>query len=383
MEFSLPFCYDTLMYDSFLAELLVLGMICITCLRMFFTKRARIDAVAILAPLAFLISLLSLWMWGAEVFLVLTAALALLVLLTNVRALFRLSSRLYVDHYSILFVSFSLFELLAALALALLATIFHPVQYRPADFGVEKKSWFLTGSLATGYQVRSRLFEPSRITGTLYQYSPLAAKEADDTASKPEALPVVLLMPKSTASAVHYEPYCLMLAQKGYTVLTADFTAGLPSLYGAPADRRIFRRAYSVHRALSDKEAAQRTEKEDAAITARCYDVLTTIALALFGPETQVYYSVDALGIDLLNELVNHYEQNVLGFYAMNRVAEYTTSGYGFVEQTDPYTAFLLGSRRDKSFFIPRYVAGKTDESIKETLKLLHPVEIIRASGAL
>ena len=423
------------MYDSFLATLLSLALICITCLRLFFTKKAHIDPISLLAPTAFFASLCTIALWGAEPLFLLVAALSLLVFLTNVRALFRLSAQLYVDHYSILFVSFSLFELVAALALGVCTVLFRPVQYRPSDFGVTKQTQYLTGTLATGYAVRHQLFEPTRITGRLYTYAlapadavadavakdagtqrqaaattaqegatapadaaahheaqPDEQERADEQEKTGDHKPIVLLVPKTTASAIHYEPYCLMLAQKGYTVLTADFYANTPRLYDErmffSLDSRLFRRAHSVSLALAARKAqkthtpqdaaSDELEKNDAAVTAACYGALTRLALSQFGADAQLFYAVDMLSMEKLNPLVSRYEQNVLGFFALNRVTEYTTAGFGFVEQTDAYTAWRLGTWRDKTFFIPRYVAGKTDEIIQDAVKLLQPVEIIR-----
>lgn len=428
---GLFFLYDRAMFDSFLAELLSLALVCLSCMRMFFTKRARIDPVAICAPLSFAVALFALCLWGAEWLLLGIFLLSLLVFLTNVRALFRLSAQLYVDHYSILFASFSLLELLSALALATLAVIFRPVNYQLQDFGVEKHKCYLTGSLQGGYQIRYRLLEPSRISGRLFLYelqsgdgssfsdrphspftpggeagllsslagggrfagpadSPTAVSDSQPAASaaadsQPAASaagekPLVILLPKSTASAIHYEPYCLLLAQKGYRVLTADLYGNGSQLYESKGllskNSPFFRRPISVHLGLSGDRSR---EKRDGEITAASYGALTELVLSRFGRECQIFYAVDSLSMDLLQPLVEKYGDNVLGFYALNRVSEYTTAGYGFVEQTDCYTAWRLGSWRDSSFFIPRYVAGKTDEAIRDALKLLQPVEIIRS----
>ena len=488
------------MFDSFLAELLILGMCCLVCLRFFFTKSARVDALTIMAPLSFCFALLAVYNWGAEVHLVAALLVSLLVFLTNVPALFRLSARLYVDHYSVVFVVGSALELVMAVALIIVAVILRPVRYRPTDFGVMRTVESLTGTLASGYHSRSTLFEKSRITGVLYTYEPEppheetlteqrakanAARKAalaaaaetateaaerdaavidDDTATEdsdtaiddntdataqsstmtvstiadsasqtsapspvaavtdvtsasagdatPEfadatnaadnavpaskldaplavddslaaraaANPVILFMPKSAAAnVVQYEPYCIMLAQKGYRVLTAEFRTGVPPLYGNGADLRIFRRAYGVLLSLFAKERFAALQAAEDELAARSYGALTTLALAKYGDDTQLFYAVDAIDIELLDSLTALHPQNVVGFFSIDRVDEFKTSGYGFIEQTDPLLALAFDLARDDTFFIPRYVANRTVRAVQDTLMLLQPVEIIRA----
>ena len=110
------------------------------------------------------------------------------------------------------------------------------------------------------------------------------------------------------------------------------------------------------------------------------YNALSRLALAQYGSETKLFFIVDGISIDLLNELTAQFPENAMGFFAINRVAEYQTSGYGFLEQTDPLAAYFFNLKRDSSFFIPRYVAGKTTESIEQTKKLAAPVEIIKTA---
>ncbi|MCR5725051.1 MAG: hypothetical protein K6G80_08205 [Treponema sp.] len=368
------------MYDFFLAQLLILGTNCIGALRFLFTKKARIDPLSLLAPLALIMALLALHIWGAEPSIIITLIITILVFFTNVRALFRLSAQLYVDHYSILFITFSVLEIIASLLTACLLTIYRPVKYKPADFSVTKTAQYLTGTLASGCHIRTRLLEPTKITGTLYTYRPEDSAETPaESASHAAARPIVLLMPKPTATAVHYEPYCMLLAQKGYTVMCADFYAGAASLYNSHADNKLLRRPYSVYLSLLHGDRFANLQDSQIQYNLRCYAALAKLALEEYGNEAPLFFAIDAIGIDQLNSLVAQFEQNVIGFFALNRIQEYRTSGYGFVEQSDPFTAAFLKAERDPSFFIPRYVAGKTDEAIQDTLKLLNPVEVIRA----
>ena len=361
------------MFDLFLAELLVLLMILVVSLRIFFTKNARIDSTVILAPISFGFSLLIFYIWGIDPVILVLCFLSLLTFFINLRSLLRLSARLVVDYYNLRFVIPSILIALAATGLFALLVIFRPVRYRPQDFGVTKTKVSLTGNGTSGYQERKTLFEKSSVTGTLYEYAP----KLDETTASDET-PVILFVPKSTATVAHYEPYFLMLAQKGYRVLSADLYAPFPALYGNALDKRFFRRAYSMILSVFYKEEFAKFSETDEQINLLGYKELSRLALKRYGDKARLFYAVYGIDLDALNELTTTFAENAFGFFALNRVAEYQGGDYGFLEQTDPLTAYFFGQKRDASFFIPRYVAGKTTEAIEQAQKLAAPIEIIK-----
>lgn len=377
VEYEEIFHYYGTMFDLFLAELLILLMIFSVSVRIFFTKNARIDATAILAPVSFIFSLLIFYIWGIDPVILLLCILSLFTFLINARSLARLSARLVVDYYNIRFVIPSILIALISLGILVILIIFHPVRYLPQDFGVKRSKTLLTGNLTSGYQVRKTLFEKSKITGTLYEY---AQETEDDTTMQSEPKSVILFVPKCTANVTNYEPYFLLLAQKGYRIITADFYASQPARYGNVLDTRFFRRSCSMFLSLFRKDDFAAINDADVKIAMMGYNALSRLALAQYGSETKLFFIVDGISIDLLNELTAQFPENAMGFFAINRVAEYQTSGYGFLEQTDPLAAYFFNLKRDSSFFIPRYVAGKTTESIEQTKKLAAPVEIIKTA---
>ena len=322
-------------------------------------------------------SLLIFYIWGIDPVILLLCILSLFTFLINARSLARLSARLVVDYYNIRFVIPSILIALISLGILVILIIFHPVRYLPQDFGVKRSKTLLTGNLTSGYQVRKTLFEKSKITGTLYEY---AQETEDDTTMQSEPKSVILFVPKCTANVTNYEPYFLLLAQKGYRIITADFYASQPARYGNVLDTRFFRRSCSMFLSLFRKDDFAAINDADVKIAMMGYNALSRLALAQYGSETKLFFIVDGISIDLLNELTAQFPENAMGFFAINRVAEYQTSGYGFLEQTDPLAAYFFNLKRDSSFFIPRYVAGKTTESIEQTKKLAAPVEIIKTA---
>lgn len=369
------------MFDVFLAEMLILLLILITTLRIFFTKKARIDSPAVLAPVAFVLSALLFFMGGADIITLPLCALAFVTFFINIRSLLRLSARLYTDHYNLRFIIPALLLALAAACMATVIVIFHPVRVLPSDFGATRTRTLLTGDDTTGYRPWDMLADRPSITGVLYEYAP-ADMPNESAPADAEPNPVILFVPKCTASVVQYEPYFLLLAQKGFRVVSADFYGTERRVFDNPVlDSRFFRRLYSLYLRAFDEEALQATLAADTTAALQGYAALARLALKTYGADTTLFFALENISTDDAQTLADQFAENTLGTFWLNRIAEYKTPNFGFIEQTDPLTAHFFGVERDPSFFIPRYVAGKTIASIAQAQEVAAPAQIIKADG--
>ena len=375
------FYYDRDMFDVFLAELLILALILITALRIFFTKHVRIDATVILAPISFVLSLLLLYVWGADILILLLCVLSFFTFFINIRSLLRLSARLYVDHYNLRFTIPTLIITLLALGTMVITVIFHPVRYKPNDFGVAKTRTALTGNFATGYRAWNMFSDRPQITGVLYEYAPSENSYTSlRVSSERDTAPIILFVPKCTATAMQYEPYFLMLAQRGYRVLSADFNSSDRNLFDhSILNSRFFRRLYSLYLREFKEDSLRAALDADASFATQGYAQLTRFALTRYGADASVFLALEHISSEAAQTLADQFAPNVLGAFWLNRIDEYKTPGFGFIEQTDPLLAHIFGMERDASFFIPRYVAGKTAEAILQAQKLAAPPEIVKA----
>ncbi len=369
------------MFDVFLAEMLILLLILITTLRIFFTKKARIDSPAVLAPIAFVLSALLFFMWGADIIILPLCALAFVTFFINIRSLLRLSARLYTDHYNLRFIIPALLIALVAAGMATVIVIFHPVRILPSKFGVTRTRILLTGDSATGYRPWDMRADRPNITGVLYEYASAdTPNEADPADATPN--PVILFVPKCAASVVQYEPYFLLLAQKGFRVISADFNGAERRVFDHPVlNSRFFRRLYSLYLRAFDEEALQAALTADTTYALQGYATLARFALKNYGADTTLFFALENISMDDAQTLTDQFAENALGTFWLNRVAEYKTLNFGFIEQTDPLTAHFFGVERDPSFFIPRYVAGKTITAIAQAQAVAAPAQIIKADG--
>ena len=155
--------YDFVMFEEFLAQMLVLFMCVLSGIRVFFIKNERVDCFAIPAPIAFFTSLLIFPAFGLSLQTIAVSAVALIFALTNIRSCMRIFSKLIVDRYSALFIITTVVELLVALFLAAGLVYFSPIKTEPEKFGVKKTSYRLAGNATTHFQIVANKFQNRKI----------------------------------------------------------------------------------------------------------------------------------------------------------------------------------------------------------------------------
>ena len=364
------------MFDAFLSQMLVIFLLFVCCFRTFFSKTSRIDSAAILAPVAFLISILNIFLWNLNVPNIFLLCLSLLVMLSNLRALIRLSARVFVDRYSAASVIFSILELILVIFVGTVIFLNRPVKLTPQDFNSVKTKSRLSGNASRGFKpiAETDFFRSS--TGTLYTYRPKHAEEEN------QQQPIILFCGTDIAEVQDYEPYFLFLSSKGYEVLAADFYASdmeyLPGVYNS----RFLRKTFSLHNFLKSKnnlknDTAQTPQTEQGSQAGdfsnpkelnkiNSYKALTKLASSLYGTERTFFYIFDSLSFEQINRITEDAGSQLNGYFCLNQIPEYKTAGLGFIEQTDVFIAGDFELKRDASLFIPRYVSNKTLNVLKQ-----------------
>ena len=392
------------MFDLFLAQVLILILLFSSGIRVLFIKNPRVDAFAVIPVFAFLISLLLIPIWGITVQNLVIIVLSALFFLTNVRALFRVSSNLIVDNYTLAFIIANFIELLLLIATIAFVVLSSPVRCKLKDFGTQKEKVYLTGTLAAGIR-KGDFFEGDAFSGILYIYKPLqeisatekpaaSAESSNSTtsasgtanaasiASAPVSTapsvpviqepaqentserPIIVFAGTSVGTVEQYEPYILFLSKNGFTVCAADLYTRDMHIYEGASNRRFARRIRTLYNYVQDKTEFEATKKKELLLSRQKYERLTELVLDLFGESQTVYYITDGVSFDTINAVIEAFPKNAVGFYSLNRIPEYKTQGFGFIQQTDILLAKYFSMKRDSSFFIPRYVANKTKDDI-------------------
>lgn len=351
------------MFDNFLSQLLIISLLFFSCIRIFTVKTAKIDSFVVFAPLALLISILNIFTFGLSLINLTVLALALLIFFTNVRSLFRISAKLVVDTYSPLFLIFTFFELALLIAAGIFIFLFRPVKVNADKFDSTKQTLRYTGNCSTGFsQILPGTFN-LKTTAWINLY-----KVKQNENSTGQVKPVILINVGPKAAAVDYEPFIYFLSQKGYDVLAGEFYSNDAALAPAFWNLKILRKFYSLN---INKDAAQ-NEKQ---IKIQTGKALSDIAVSLYGKDRKFFIVSDGMDFDSVYEVSACTDGQTLGFFSLNSISEYKSSPLGFVEQTNILLAKSLKLSRDKTFFIPRYAAGKCMEQLRAITDSLDAME--------
>ncbi len=341
------FHYHKYMFDSFISYLLALFLQFACCVRILFTKNSRIDSIVVLTPVAFIISILNFYIWGANYFSCFFMVFSFLVLLTNGRSLFRLAARLYIDRYSPLFVISTVLEMLIIIFSIAVLIFFFPVRINSKTFNVTETK--------QSYPDKNNLSLSEAFVYTLQGESPR------------EDYPVIVFSGTETSSFCDYEPFLLFLAQKGCTIVYADVFKRDDQPFNWK-EMRIFKKDRAIIQALTQKQEPQPVE-DQLKNNIYAYQLVMNMAAEKFGPDRKVFFIFDVLDYDSICRITDLSGEKFSGFYSLNRIPEYKTPGFGFIEQSNVVLAKRFGLTRDKSLFIPRYCSSK----VLTELKTLYP----------
>ena len=351
------------MFDNFISQLLIISLLFFSCIRIFTVKTAKIDSFVIFAPVALIISILNILTFGLTLINLGVFLLALLIFFTNVRSLFRISAKLVVDTYSPLFLIFTIFELVLLIVTGIFIILYRPVKVNPDKFDSTKQILRYTGSCSTGFsQILPDTFN-RRTTAWINLYKP---KQVENSTG--QVKPVVLINPGPKAGAVDYEPFIYFLSQKGYEVLAGEFYSNDAGFAPSFWNSKILRKFYSLY---INKKVVQ-NEKQ---IKIQTGKALSEIAVSLYGKDRKFFIVSDGMDFDSVYEIIGSTGGQTLGFFSLNSVSEYKSSPLGFVEQTNILLAKQFALTRDKTFFIPRYAAGKCMEQIRAITDSLNVME--------
>ena len=75
------------------------------------------------------------------------------------------------------------------------------------------------------------------------------------------------------------------------------------------------------------------------------------------------------MGKTALSDFVKTNQNQIIGTFCLDSVSEYKTSGYGCVEQTDPFLAKILGTKKESDLFITKYLVLRTNQAIQTAIK--------------
>lgn len=338
---------------KFYGELLIFVLLFITNIRVFFTKRARRDPLAVVAPVAFILSILQILARGIEVLTALGFLIGFLTLLSNFHALFRYSERLYIDRYSPLMKFWAVLTTILSVSAIFLTISLAPVELQNSELKISETETRYAGSFRAGFQ-KAGIF--SRSSAQLYRFAPNNLTDQD------AELPLILFFPDKRGDTQNYLPYLQLLAQKGCVVLSADFFSNDLKWLHSFEDHKLLRQSALVFHSLKNpKKFMSQREFYSYNISQECNATLKFVN-ELFSQDAKFYMVSDVMGNIAISDFAKMNGSRVLDVFYLDSVEEYKTAGYGCVEQTSPLVAYFLGQKRDNSFYAPKILVEKTLE---------------------
>ena len=342
-----------------LTEIFLLGLIALSCARIFFMQAARLDYLAAVPLVAFLFSIFNLLAFGLSVFRILIVILALLVMLWNSNALSRLRHKLVIDHYGALFSLSSIIHLILAIVLIVFIILLRPGKIDTKKYGVTITTETYAGNLESGFGEYTTPSSPRTLFVKKYTSSDRSYNPFKESR-------VLIFVPGELSSTDLYEPFFVKLARDGYTIYSADFYTDDIKWFGNIWDFKPFRRFAMLFCKEKNKKAFEEATKNKSENFVK--EVLALIKVVSPSKSDRVFVVGDGESQASYTAIKMAEKNRVRECFDISSISSYSTPTYGPIESTDPFLANYLGLKRDGSFYMSSHIAGILEKSINEYL---------------
>lgn len=339
-------------------EVLILFILIVCCLRTYFIKTTRLDSLASFSVLALGLSIVQILNWGFNLCELIVFVVSAVVFIVNYRSFVRFCNHLYIDSYTKFFITASSI----ALALVVFSTVIlfcnAPYILSPKKYHVSVESFSYAKQDDGTYKESSDLFGDKRLKLSIY---------SPDRENPNKNDTVILFVPDKRAGLLAYEPYFVLLAKSGYKVYCGRFD------FSTVNDSKSVKINSFLQRKLIQEVRKENSEKkyfsehpEYYNAYAKEFEVLSSIADERESVLKKFVIAGDGASGDCFNRITNP-ARKIYKCFSLSSVDEYKTSGFGFIQQTDPLSARMLyGLKPDRNSFIPSYSVMKTKQAFED-----------------
>ncbi len=350
------------MESSFFGEILILFLMFLNCSRIFFLKYGKVDSLTILAPICLILAVLQITAWNADIFSFAILLISIFCFIINFRAFLRFINGLYVDHYSAGFKIGAILVILLCIFEAAVLFIFRPVILNQKELNVKETKVRLSGNFTSGFE-KTNAFEV--VSGQIRIIQP---KEEEFFNGQK-----VVLIADKRADSVEYIPFMQLLAQKGYKVYCGDFYARDVKWFRNFADFKILRKFCMQISYLQNPVKFDLQKEFYSFNTKKEIDAMLNFILSEKpeknseneektenNNENSIYFIGDLMSDICFDDSEKEKPTEISGFFKLSSIPEYKSKGFGFVQQTSPFTAYLLKLEREPNLENLKIVAEKT-----------------------
>lgn len=351
-----------------LSELLILFLLFISCLRVFFMTEVKTDPLSVVPSISLVLSFLNVFAWGISLTEMLLIVLSLFIFICNLKALICFSANLVVDHYSIFFTIVSILCMIICFTGILFVYYFRPVKTNPKKYSVTIQTTNLYGNFSDGLSQRDNSLEGLKLqkSATIKKYihhkAPVFSSDTKET-SIPEKY---IIFVSGKASDINlYEPMFIKLCHDGYTVIASNFYPADMRFFNNIYDLPFLRKYYARKLKINNNQGYSILCQTNQSKYLKEYEFL----LNFINPSEQdkVYLVCDQEADTAISVLQTKYPALIDGNYDISNTSSYVTKGFGPVEQTEPFLAFLLDVKKDRSLYMSSHIATILEDNINLT----------------
>lgn len=331
------------MTNQTLADLLVLALLFIGNARFIFVNHSRKDSLSI-APFAGLfIAIVNIFVFTLSVENFLIFVLAFLSAIWNVRSVLRMFSDVILDSYELKLILICSLNAIFVALMIFVVIYFRPMNPEKNRLPVKQNTVLYSGSFQKGF---SELKEPFTVPSIkLYNFEP----ETESHAGRK----IVLFAPPETANSEIYKSFFCKLAYNGFSVYSLDFYKEINLASKKGADLKWIKRFSAIWQKIFNPDKYEQIQKNSDFINEKFW-----ILLSLCKPTEKdtVFLVTDEDLSGAMQYISQKSFVKIFGSFDLAYMDDYTTKGFGPVENTEPVLGAVLGVQPDRSGYMSNHL---------------------------
>ncbi len=331
------------MTNQTLADLLVLALLFIGNARFVFVKHSKKDSLSI-APFAGLfVAIVNIFVFTLSIENFLILILALFSSIWNVRSVLRMFSDVILDQYELKLIFICSLNALFSALMIFAVVYFRPMSPKKMRLPVRQKTVLYSGSFQKGFsEVQGDFVLPS---AKLYSFEP--EKES------PAGRKIVLFAPPETASSEIYVPFFYKLAYNGFSVYSLDFYKGTELASKKGSELKWTSRFSAVRQKIFNASEYKKFKNSSSLIDEKFWALLS-----LCNPDEKdtIFLVTDEDLSESMQRIIQRSFVKIFGSFDLSYIEDYTTKGFGPVENTDPVLGAVLGVQPDRSGYMSSHL---------------------------
>ncbi len=334
------------MTNRTLANLLVLFLLFAGNSRFLITRKSGRDSLSVLPFVSLLISVVDVFVFSLDIEIFLILILSFLSSIWNVRSFLRMLSDVIIDSYEIRLKLICTFNAILSVILFAAVIYFRPMDFSRTKFPIKQTNESYSGSLKSGF---SKIESPFVLTDfKIMNFEPIAESK--------NARTIVLFVPPSAVDMEVYTGFFQRLARNGFSVYAGDFFENPVQNHRGFKGFRIFKNFFAT------KAKLQGAEEKDVSLETEFFSLISICAPTA---DDSVFLVSDGDAGSEMSAVMAKCLGKIRGCFDLSYIDDYTTKGFGPVENSNPALGIFLGVKPDRSGYMSNHLGTVVTEFIR------------------